>query len=580
MATKEEAAKARATQLQRLQQEELQRSIEKATGAPSQSRPSSTIFATPNATTTATVTFDVTKNPLKFNPERNFTAGGIPITAQTSFTEPKKQTPPVAGGTTPSSATGPANAPVSGQREITCPNCEGDYLSKTAGRIFSTIGGFLQRTFNIRIPTVIINYLKERLKINKLTAFNGDCLVCNGTRKIVDPSDDTQKYAEAAQKAESYAPEIEQNEAKLGNGGNRYTIVQNSEVLEVGIGMNDAPSYRVDKDAGYRLRGLAGFGKGSGQINPKYGPVPQGGNANHVQGLNVPAAPGGSGHYTIKCSNKFSLVTGSQGIELVTSGPVTINGGITSFTGAEVTVGSRTGKLALEGDVVNIGGRSIEVGPTDGHFVVKGTISNTGNIICGGHSHLESASVVKLETTGRNESSKVSSSNNIATGPAFWGGPAVEGITLASRGLLTFISTNLAHPEQAKLIASARYGMGLYEEVLNIAYSSLPAEVVPCGFALLGAVPLPVFLWPHTHALPDQMHCHETRIPDIKCDADTAEQLRTEQAGVDGPAPMHKTSTSIIDVAVGVWGTVSTAVAGVFAPKQNLVYRLKGTKAV
>lgn len=578
MATKEEAAKARAAQEARLAQDELRRSIERATGSPSQSGLGSNAFAAPNATTPAVTIYDVTKEPLKFNPERNFTAGGASIAAQTAFTEPKKTAPSIAGATTASSATGPANTPVSGQREITCPNCEGDYLSKTAGRLFSSIGGFLQRTFNLRIPTVILDYLKERLKINKLTAFNGDCLVCNGTRKIIDPSDDSAKYAEAAQRAERYAPEIEQNEAKLGNGGNRYTIIQNSEVLEVGIGMNDAPSYRVDKDAGYRLRGLAGFGRGAGQVSPKYGPVPQGGAANHVQGLNVPAAPGGSGHYIIKCSNKFSLVTGSQGIELTTSGPITFNGGITSITGPEVTVGSRTGKLALEGDVVNLVGRSIEAGPTDGHFVVKGTISNTGNIICGGHAHMESASVVKLETTGRNESSKVGSSNNIVTGPAFWGGPAVEGITLASRGLLTFISTNLAQPEQAKLIVSPRYSMGLYEEVLNVAYSVLPAEIVPCGFALLGAVPLPVFLWPHTHALPDQMHTHETRIPDIKCDADTAEQLRSEQAGVDGPAPVHKNSTSIIDVLVGVWGTVSTTVAGVFAPNQNLVYRLKGTK--
>jgi hypothetical protein len=522
--------------------------------------------------------FVSTKDPLKKSPDRNFTVGKTTVTAQTAFTEPKTSTPPTAGTTTAGSATGPANAPIDKQREITCPNCEGDYVSKVAGRIFSSIGSFLQRTFNIRIPTVILNYLKERLQINKLTAFNGDCLVCNGTRKIVDPSDDTQKYAEASQRTEKYIPEIEQNEAKLGNGGNRYTIVQNSEVLEVGIGMNDIPSYRVDKNAGYRLRGLAGFGRGAGQVSPKYGPIPQGGNCNHVQGLNVPAVPGGSGHYIIKCSNKFSLVTGSQGIELTTSGPITFNGGITSITGPEVTIGSRTGKLALEGDVVNLVGRSIEAGPTDGHFVVKGTISNTGNIICGGHAHMESASVVRLETVGRNESSKVSSSNNIVTGPAFWGGPAVEGITLSTKGLLSYVSASKANPEQAKIITSSRYAMGLYEELLNVAYSSLPQELVPCGYALLGTVPLPVFLWPHTHALPDQMHCHETRIPDIKCDADTAEQLRAEQAGIDGPAPVHKTQTSIIDVLVATWSTVSTTIVGVFAPVQNLVYKGKGTK--
>ena len=578
MATKEEYAVIRARAIKGLEQDELKRSIEKVTGSPSLTLQGTATIAAPSINRASTTIVNLTKDPFKFNPEKNFEFQGKSFVAQSGFTEPKKSIPPTAGAISAESATGPANAPVSGQREITCPNCEGDYLSKVAGRLFSSIGAFLQRTCNIRIPTVILNYLKERLKINKLTAFNGDCLVCNGSRKIVDPSDDSQKYAESAQLAESFIPEIEQNEALLGNGGNRYTIVQNSEVLEIGIGMNDVPSYRVDKNAGYRLRGLAGFGRGSGQVSPKYGPIPQGGNCNHVQGLNVPAVPGGSGIYTIKCSNKFSLLTGSQGIELTTSGPINVNGGITSITGPEVTIGSRTGKLALEGDVVTLGGRSIEVGPTDGHFVVKGTISNTGNMICGGHAHMESASVVRLETVGRNESSKVSSSSSVATGPAFWGGPAVEGITLASKGLLAFISANIANPEQAKLIASSRFGMGLYEEVLNVAYSILPQEIVPCGFALFGAIPLPVFLWPHTHALPDQMHCHDTRIPDINCDADTAEQLRSQQAGIDGPAPVHKTQTSIIDVLVASWNTISSTVVGVFAPTTNLTYKGKGTK--
>ena len=87
------------------------------------------------------------------------------------------------------------------------------------------------------------------------------------------------------------------------------------------------------------------------------------------------------------------------------------------------------------------------------------------------------------------------------------------------------------------------------DNITNIIYTSLPQELVSTGYVEVGGVKLPVFNYPHVHAQFDQQHYHETRIPDIDCTADTAQELRARQSGVEGPAPIHKKSTSLVDVA-------------------------------
>jgi len=248
----------------------------------------------------------------------------VPVAAA----EPKKTTPQRTSGGVDKVSDRPVPLPEewttdTKQRDLPCPNCTGTFLVKYAGRVFSSISKFLQKTFNLRveIPQTIKDYIIERLPVSKRTAFqDGKCPYCEGKGTVTDPSDDRAKYVESAGIAQGYTQEIEENEAKLGTGGNRYTIIQNHEVKEVGLGMNDVESYRVDYDKGYRHWGLAGWSKGG--VNPKYGPIPRGSKKNHVQGTNPIASPGGQ--YTIKCSNKFSLLTGALGIELVTGGPITI----------------------------------------------------------------------------------------------------------------------------------------------------------------------------------------------------------------------------------------------------------------
>lgn len=450
-----------------------------------------------------------------------------------------------------------------GQREVPCPICNGSFLVNYAGRVFSSIIGFIGKTFNIRIEInqTIKDYVIERLPYSKRAAFtNSKCPVCGGKGTVTDVTDDRAKYVQAANVAQGYAKEIEENEAKLGTGGNEYKIVSGHVVHEVGLGVNDAPSYRQDPEGGVRLKGFAGWGK-SGQ-DPKTGPIPGGGRYTTTTGINTIASPGGQ--YTIKCSNKFSVLAGALGVEITTGGPVTIKGGITRITGPEITIGTQVGKLGLEGEVVDIVGKSIEVGPKDGQFVVRGSSYTTGQHTVGGNLHAESASIVKLSTVGRNEPSKISSPGNLYSGPAFWGGQSREGIEAALKELLAFVLQHVTNPELQKYITSPRYANSLLDNEINIAYATLPQELVQTGYALVAGIKYPVFNFPHIHAQFDQPHYHETRVPDIDCSAESSTELRARQVGQNLPAPMHQRTTSIIDVLRTLFKPIDLAWTGIY----------------
>lgn len=436
-------------------------------------------------------------------------------------------------------------------RMIDCPNCTDlngskGVLVKTSGRLFIVLNGFLQRSIGIRIPTSLIEYLKERMPVSKRVAIK-DCKLCNNQRKIEDPTDDSDRQAEAASIAQGEIPNIEKNEALYGSCGNVYRIYQGSVVEEYGIGMNDLPSYRVDPCAGGRCWGI---GDGETTDTDKAGlQLPRGAQANQVVGLNPPATPGGS--YTIKCSNRFNIVTGAQGVDISTGGPINLNGGITQIISPELTIGGETGRTSINGEVINMNAKSVEVAPTDGHFFVRGNISTPTNVIAGGHGHFESASVVKLMTTGRNESTKVSAPTNIYGGPAFWGGPAVEGIIASGREVASAALMLLSHPEQLLKMGgiTLRYGLSIGESVTNLAYTLRPVELLPTGITFtLGFIPGLVWNWPHVHALPDGQHVHEMRVPDIDYSSDSAKELKKQITGVAQNAPLPRRNTNALQV--------------------------------
>lgn len=466
-------------------------------------------------------------------------------------------------------------------REVKCPFCNGEVLPKKNARPFSKISGFVQRTFNIKIPTGLMGWLQQNNSVSKDSIWknSGEC-TCKGKKSFKDPSDDSAKWEAVKGNAQAAAKEIEQAEADIGAvGGNFYSLVQGHALLEFGLGMNDAPSYRVDKEKSIRNKGLLDPSK----TNTKQGgPIPEGAPANHVQGINSLASPGG--HLQIKCANKMTLQTGAQGLDFNTGGPLTISGGITRITGPEISIGTQTGRLALEGETLNLNGKSIEAAPSDGHFFVKGTISNTGNLMVGGHAHLESASVVKMETTGRNEVTSPAANTDTYQGPAFWS--YYEGLPAAMKDLLGYVTANLTNPVHAQQIVTPRFVQGITDKMQNLAYhmrftESLPTGVIYPGFCLvIGTGNLgypvvsvnpsfvPIWNFPHCHAAPDNNHTHEVRVPDIDYSADSEEELRGKQSGVSASAPLHKTQTQNNGFLELLWSVIGL----VFVPPAKELY--------
>jgi hypothetical protein len=483
-----------------------------------------------------------------------------------------------------------------------CPYCQGQVLTKKAGRLFSTISGFVGRSFAIKIPNIpILTDLLMNTPVEKKSILKdpGKC-VCKGKNKIEDPTDDSDKVKKVEQLAKQYAKELAEEAAKLAPAcGNRYTIIQGCDLLEVGLGMNDAPSYRVDKDKGVRNKGLIDPSKTKPD---KGGPqIPEGATANHVQGINPLASPGG--HYMIKCANKFTVVAGAQGIEFNTNGPITINGGITKFTGPEVSLGSQTGSLVLEGETVKMSGKSVEVTPSDGHFFVKGTMSGTGNLMVGGHTHSESTSFVKGTCPGRNDNAKMSAPTDLYNGPAFYNGlkwGVTDGLRAGLKDMVGYATANTTNPQHAQQAATPRFAQGLNDKMTNLGYLMKPTETKPSGVILPGTLisiagtcpcnyggmaggvitgkvinptGIPLFNFPHVHAEPDAQHGHEVRVPDMDFSADNAAGVRGKIAGVAEAAPLNISSGKGSEAAKGLWSTIGAVWTGSWSKMSTPTYK-------
>jgi len=503
-------------------------------------------------------------------------------------------------------STSPQGSPQGGD-EVLCPWCTGKIIPQQGARTSSSVIKD-KRSFATKIKTGLISIFKDNSPITTKEARKGPCKACGGKGTIKDPS---KIAAPAAEKVkanfEKNAEEITKLENTLApHGGNRYTVIQGSEVLEVGLGFNDAPSYTVIEGAGKRNKRLVPHTDLSSKGAPMFF---EGADSNYVQGINSVASPGG--HYFIKCANKFSIAAGAQGIDLTTGGPVTISGGITRISGPEITIGTQTGPLSLEGEVVHINGKSVEVATSDGDFCVRGNISSSGNVRVGGNTHSESISFVHAKCIGTKDTpTDESSPNDFHTGPAFYGSVGGTAQGEVALDMAAFVAANASHSEKIKNIIGPAFQGALSDKVKNMAYQMIPYEKEVTGwiipgtniiFSLAGVelqiqgavvstglvagttpvtgtlnatlgtfssptvigtikeTPVDLHNFPHSHVLPDLKHSHNIRLPDIDCSSDTAEQLRGKVAGVENPAPQHfetgkiKTFQDNIDTVLGAF---------------------------
>ena len=410
--------------------------------------------------------------------------------------------------------------------------------------------------------------------------FKKVCPTCHGLNIVEDPTGQTGFNAEkAAIKYKEIAQPLTEQEQIYGDKatGNRYTIVANYDVLDVGAGMNNNPSYRIDPS-----------GHAPGHIGTDVPQVVVHHKSPVVQGTQPASTPGG--HYAIKCSNKFTCLVGAQGIDIATHGPINITGGQTKISGPDVTIGSSTGPVNISGHHLQLTGQTLSIRPVglSAQAIVQGTMGVTGNIVVGGGVHVDGdLSFTSATVPSKMVRTKYSSDWSMNTAMATWAGPAERRLgapplgyenvqeTSSSTGTnanseigqaLTFETENYTRSlvamtnDPSKLHETYRGFMTVADHNAHLAYLLYTTEWQPTGVCmaetfekkelkvyskpggkgkLVGYVKIdkmPMYNYPHQHQLFDGWHTHEMEVPNINL-LDTADEVRKVSSPKALPVP-------------------------------------------
>lgn len=424
------------------------------------------------------------------------------------------------------------------KRKMPCPTCRKpdgspkEMIQNQGGNKSTPVNAVLPNS-NISIWTEFIGTVGSLFGKPKVTLEEAldKCPACNNTHEVEDYTDTRAQEEQAKALVDGMKDQITELESKLGPpGGNRYTLVAGDEYLEVGMSINDpGKTYKVVEG-----KALVPYGN---QI--KKGTVPIHGKANIVRGTNPLALPGG--HYNIKCSNKFSVFAGAQGINIESLGPITLNGGITRINGPSVSIGSSVGQTLIEGGDVAIAGNAIALTPAaggSGQVAVQGTLATSGNITAAGGAHIDGdLSFTSATSPGKVTEVESASQTDQTTGDARWF-PfcAVEGV-------IDFMRCAEEMVLSPRFKAFTPRGIeDLACRVKNLGNKLKGLEPLPTGMVfgvMPGPAALPIFNFTHHHKLEDMSHSHTFVGPNIRVlrGADGAQQVRDYASSKTQPAP-------------------------------------------
>jgi len=426
---------------------------------------------------------------------------------------------------------------MSDKRTIPCPSCNGTMLENKKEKIFLELMKGI-----IKSPVLILKMLTSPITqsnvIPRKQIYNGKCPDCGGTGKFTDPTDTRQQEQKASQVAQQNAPAIMAAEAQLNTGAytnSRHVSVLGNQVVEVGVGFNKLKSYSV----------VEGAKPVKGKINIGSGGTTGGTNTtNQINHTNPLSTPGGQ--YYIKCSNKFTLLAGAQGIEMNTTGNVNIVGGITKITGAEMNIGSSIGTTTIEGHHLKLTGQSIELTPANGsstgQIMVNGTLGVDGNMVVSGGAHID-GELHFISATCPRLDPKPTSFGALpfdTTGKAQWGSIANQAQSSAGKDLQKVVKTLTQDP--GMFLNTPRGANLLNERMAHLSYSAMSQEMVQTGWAVGidshgDSHRLMVYNFPHHHTMPETAHQHSVDMPNISL-LDTDKQVREQASDCQKPQPV------------------------------------------
>ena len=172
--------------------------------------------------------------------------------------------------------------------------------------------------------------------------------------------------------------ELLEQEQKFGNGGDEIEFVKRNKVQAVGGVLNDYPSIRVD---------------GKGRSQPTEVGVGLEGIFNHNDYIphveevdNSSNFPGGN--YNLTVNNKYNVVVGSGGVQIKTSGSLTLGGSLVKIGGTQVNVIGSGGVVIGSSSYVDIYSEKIQLRSTR-QIYANGSFGVLNNLIVGGGTFVE-----------------------------------------------------------------------------------------------------------------------------------------------------------------------------------------------
>ncbi len=470
-------------------------------------------------------------------------------------------------------------------RKIPCPYCDEkvEVLCEQNGRAVSSATLF-PRMQNILIAAtdLLAVFTGGAKRVTKKQALDDKCKACGGSGEIEDVTDTSEQDEAAAAYLDSKSQRILELESVLGNstGGSKVERIAGACAIIVGRTMNNAKSYTVHKGKG--AAPAAGYVGKEGRASVRQGaPAAEEKGSNVVTGNNPPANTGG-GIMFIQCGNKFKLATGAQGIEINSHGPVSINGGMMQFSGAEVSIGSKVGTTLVEGDDLQLKGKRVSLTPSgeEGFINIDGSIATSGNLQAGG-AYVDNLYFSNATCPEKQETTKISSQTDFQTGPAIWGGGSGGGKlpVIATKNMIKWILDSTTDVTLAGAMSplNPRSVLKNADNITSMLYSMLPLEARPTGVCVIvagtptsiGGVGF-IFNYPHEHAMPDEAHSHNVTVPAINYKGHTAESVRAEFAAAGGnsriPAAASGAQGDIYTKGAAAAGAL---VAAVTAPAQE-----------
>ena len=436
---------------------------------------------------------------------------------------------------------------------VPCPTCGGGSkqllanVKKTEAALVDT--AFPRIPFVPRAPQSKVSPTAPTTSIK--SAFpGGKCPDCGGSGKVPDPSDLTKKMDAAAKQAEAVKDKMADNEAEMGPpGGNRTTIIAGNETIQVGLGVNKAKSYNIE----------LGATKAPSKVHiGEKASMPGHASSNYVHGTNPMSTPGGN--YSLTVGNKITITAGAQGIDINTSGPINLNGGMVNFTGPQMSVGSSTGPTTIEGNHTQINGATVSLQATGGdkQVVIQGSMGIQSNVVVGGSAHVDGdLSFTSGSCPSKVDRTKFSSPAGGCSGKANWKG---GGGSVASKDMTRTVS--LFNTDPSMYMMTARGQQTMMQKMQNVAYSMMPLEPVQTGVILPGdcnvvgtgnhgapvystnKAPIKIFNFVHVHDAEDGAHTHEMEVPNIKLTKDDVDN-RSLNTNKQGASPVPSQSEDI-----------------------------------